>query len=46
MLKMKNEKPWEGPTEDAKLQISKDVSTIEKAQYWADEDIEIASSYK
>jgi len=46
MLKMKNEKPWEGPTEDAKLQISKDVSTIEKVQYWADEDIEIASSYK
>jgi hypothetical protein len=46
MLKMKIHKPWEGPTEDAKLQISKDISTVEKAQYWADENIEIASSYK
>lgn len=41
MLQMKNNELLEGPKEDEKLQPSREVSTIEKAQYFAGDDIEI-----
>ena len=41
MLQMKNNESWEVPREDVKLQPLREPRTKEKAEYWADEDVEM-----
>ena len=42
MLQMKNNESWEVPREDVKLQPLREPRTKEKAEYWADEAVELA----